>query len=123
MLSVGIQNNVALNKLFRIDIHRHEQTFACSCCKATRIRQDHASAYSCKKIGCPAICRNEIKEGFVNMMQSSHESLRKDVNQSIYSLFFEILDFLLTKKITLVAEVAFQHYLREPQLERLSQIS
>ncbi len=76
-----------------------------------------------KKIGCPAICRDEIKEGFVNTMQSSHESLGKDTNQSIYSLFFEILDFLLTKQITLVAEAAFQHHLWAPQLERLSQIA
>lgn len=76
-----------------------------------------------KKIGCPAICRDEIKEGFVNTMQSSHESLGKDVNQSIYCLFFEILDFLLTKQITLVAEAAFQHLLWAPQLERLLQIS
>lgn len=56
-------------------------------------------------------------------MQSSHESLGKDTNQSIYSLFFEILDFLLTKQITLVAEAAFQHHLWAPQLERLSQIA
>lgn len=76
-----------------------------------------------KKIGCPAICRDEIKEGFVNTMQSSHEALGRDVNQSIYSLFFEILDFLLTKQITLVAEAAFQHHLWAPQLEGLSQIS
>jgi predicted kinase len=76
-----------------------------------------------RKIGCPAICRDEIKEGFVNTTQSSHESLGKDVNQNIYSLFFEILDFLLTRQITLVAEAAFQHHLWAPPLERLSQIS
>jgi adenylate kinase family enzyme len=28
-----------------------------------------------RKIGCPAICRDEIKEGFVNTMKSDHESL------------------------------------------------
>jgi cytidylate kinase len=76
-----------------------------------------------RKIGCPAICRDEIKEGFVNTMQSSHESLGKDINQSIYSLFFEILDFLLTKQITLVAEAAFQHHLWAPPLEKLSRIA
>jgi predicted kinase len=76
-----------------------------------------------RKIGCPAICRDEIKEGFVNTMQSSHESLGKDVNQNIYGVFFEILDFLITKQITLVVEAAFQHHLWAPQLERLSHIS
>ncbi|HEY9642602.1 MAG TPA: AAA family ATPase [Coleofasciculaceae cyanobacterium] len=76
-----------------------------------------------QKIGCPAICRDEIKEGFVNTMQSSHESLGKDVNQNIYSLFFEILDFLLTKQITLVAEAAFQHHLWASPLEKLSRIA
>ncbi len=76
-----------------------------------------------RKIGCPAVCRDEIKEGFVNTMGSNHESLGKDVNQGIYSTFFEILDFLLSKQITLIAEAAFQHNLWAPQLERLSQTS
>lgn len=74
-----------------------------------------------RKVGCPAICRDEIKEGFVNTMESSHESLGKDVNQGIYTTFFEILDFFLSKQITLVAEAAFQHNLWASPLERLSQ--
>ncbi|PZV04288.1 MAG: hypothetical protein DCF22_25590, partial [Leptolyngbya sp.] len=76
-----------------------------------------------RKIGCPAICRDEIKEGFVNTMKSSHESLGKDVNQGIYSTFFETLDFLLSRQITLIAEAAFQHNLWAPPLETLSCIS
>jgi predicted kinase len=76
-----------------------------------------------RKIGCPTMCRDEVKEGFVNTMQSSHESLGKNVNQEIYSTFFEILEFLLSKQITLVAEAAFQHKLWAPPLEQLSQIS
>lgn len=76
-----------------------------------------------RKIGCPAICRDEIKEGFVNTMKSDRESLGKDVNQSIYNTFFEILEFLLIKQITLVAEAAFQHHLWATPLERLLQIS
>lgn len=69
------------------------------------------------------MCRDEIKEGFVNTMKSSHEALGKDVNKGIYSTFFEILDFLLSKQITLIAEAAFQHHLWTPPLEKLSQIS
>jgi predicted kinase len=76
-----------------------------------------------KKIGCPAICRDEIKEGFVNTMKSSHESLAKDTNQGIYNTFFEILEFFITKQITLIAEAAFQHHLWASPLERLLQIS
>jgi predicted kinase len=76
-----------------------------------------------RKIGCPAICRDEIKEGFVNTMKSSHEFLGKDVNQGVYSTFFETINFLLSKQITLVAEAAFQHHLWAPPLEQLSQIS
>ena len=74
-----------------------------------------------RKVGCPAICRDEIKEGFVNTMESSHESLGKDVNQGIYTTFFEILGFFLSKQITLVAEAAFQHNLWASPLERFSQ--
>ena len=76
-----------------------------------------------RKIGCPAVCRDEIKEGFVNTMKSNHESLGKDVSQEIYGIFFEIVEFLLTRQITLIAEAAFQHHLWAPSLERLSQIS
>lgn len=76
-----------------------------------------------KQIGCPAICRDDIKAGFVNTMQSSHELLGKEINQHIYNIFFETLEVLLAKQITLVAEAAFQHHLWAPPLERLSQIS
>lgn len=76
-----------------------------------------------RKIGCPAICRDEIKEGFVNTMKSSHELLGKEVSQNIYNTFFETLDFLLAKQITLIAEAAFQHHLWAQPLERLSQVS
>lgn len=76
-----------------------------------------------RKIGCPAICRDEIKEGFVNTMKSDHESLGKNVKQDIYSIFFEILEFMLKKQITLVAEAAFQHHLWTPPLERFLDIS
>jgi predicted kinase len=75
------------------------------------------------KIGCPAICRDDIKAGFVNTMRSSHASLGKEVNQAIYSTFFEVVEFLLSRQITLVAEAAFQHHLWTPPLERLLQIS
>jgi predicted kinase len=75
------------------------------------------------QIGCPVICRDEIKEGFVNTMQSSHESLGQDVNREIYNTFFETLEFLLSKQITLLAEAAFQHNLWALPLERLSHLS
>ncbi|NJK50927.1 AAA family ATPase [Candidatus Gracilibacteria bacterium] len=72
-----------------------------------------------KKVGCPAICRDEIKEGFVNTMNSSHESLGNNVNKEIYDIFFGVLNYLISNKISIVAEAAFQHKLWLPQLEPL----
>ena len=76
-----------------------------------------------RQVRCPALCRDEFKEGFVNTANSSHESLGKDVNRDIYDTFFQAVELLLTKGITLVIEAAFQHKLWFAKLEHLQKIS
>lgn len=72
-------------------------------------------------IHCPAFCRDEFKEGFVNAAQSSHSQLGDDLNWEIYETFFQAIELMLSKGITLIAEAAFQHKLWAPKLEPLSQ--
>jgi len=74
-------------------------------------------------IRCPFISRDEIKEGLVNTLQSSPESLDIDLNRHVYHTFFDTLEFLLNQQITLIAEAAFQHKLWSPKLEPLLKIS
>lgn len=72
------------------------------------------------KIHCPALCRDEFKEGYVHTMAASHESLGKDVNRQLYDTFFEIIRFVIAKKISVVIEAAFQHKLWQPKLQELA---
>jgi predicted kinase len=71
-----------------------------------------------KAVRCPAICRDEIKEGLVNTTGEAGET-GDAVGREVYETFFETLRYLLSRKITLVAEAAFQHALWAPKLEEL----
>jgi predicted kinase len=75
-----------------------------------------------KTIRCPAICRDEIKEGYVNSAGRVDHS-DDAIGRHVYETFFSAIQFLLTHQITLVAEAAFQHKLWAPKLEELRQIA
>jgi predicted kinase len=75
-----------------------------------------------RAVRCPAICRDEIKEGFVNTIGAAGES-GDDIARRVYGLFFDTVKFLLSHRITLVAEAAFQHKLWAPKLELLREIA
>ena len=72
-----------------------------------------------REIRCPAFCRDEFKEGFVNTMNGSHDALGDDVNRGIYETFFQAVELMVSKGISLVVEAAFQHKLWAPKLEPL----
>jgi predicted kinase len=78
-----------------------------------------------RAVRCPAICRDEIKEGFVNTAGQSSEIAKPgdDVAWRVYETFFDTLTLLLSRRITLVAEAAFQHKLWAPKLQPLRDIA
>ena len=60
-------------------------------------------------IGCPAICRDEIKEGMVHAHGAEFHAARGDpLTQRTYPLFFRVVRLLLEEGVTVVAEAAFQ---------------
>ena len=59
-------------------------------------------------VRCPALCRDEVKEGLVNAIGEIEES-RRDLQQEAYDAFFDAIELLLRHHVTLVAEAAFQH--------------
>lgn len=64
------------------------------------------------EIGCPAICRDEIKEGMVHAHGPGFEPAVSDpLTQRTYPLFFEVVKLLVAGGVTIVAEAAFQHRL------------
>jgi predicted kinase len=75
-----------------------------------------------RAIPCPAICRDEIKEGFVNTTGQAGGG-GDDLARHVYEVFFETVQRLLGHRITLIAEAAFQHKLWAPKLEPLREIA
>jgi adenylate kinase family enzyme len=76
-----------------------------------------------RTIRCPIISRDEIKEGLVNTLKNSEILFEADLNGDVYNTFFETIEFLLRKNITLVSEAAFQHKLWTPKLNSLKKIA
>jgi predicted kinase len=60
-------------------------------------------------IPCPAICRDEIKEGMVHAYGPGFEAGPSDeLTQRTFPLFFEVIRTLVAGGVTVVAEAAFQ---------------
>ena len=73
-----------------------------------------------KAVPCPAICRDEIREGLVHTSAPRTPDEDRAIAWRIYDLFFATLELLVDGGVTLVAEAAFQHALWEPKLTPLA---
>jgi predicted kinase len=71
-------------------------------------------------VGCPALCRDEIKEGMVASHPGFVAATSDPLTMRTYDLFFEAIALFLAAEVTLVAEAAFQHPLWQRGLDRLS---
>lgn len=60
-------------------------------------------------VGCPALSRDEIKEGMVLSNRGFVAASSDPLTRRTYELFFEAMTLLLRAEVTLVAEAAFQH--------------
>lgn len=60
-------------------------------------------------IGCPALCRDEIKEGMVATTPGFVPGPSDPLTQRSYGLFFAAIRLFLEHGVTHVAEAAFQH--------------
>ena len=72
------------------------------------------------RIGCPAICRDEIKEGMVLSHGPGFVAGVSDpLTMRTFPLFFSTLELLLRGGVTLVGDAAFQHTLWSQGLQPL----
>jgi len=71
---------------------------------------------------CPRISRDEIKEGLIRTTGQPGAS-GDDIAWRVYETFFDTVELLLDRHVTLIAEAAFQHTLWAPKLERLREIA
>jgi predicted kinase len=72
------------------------------------------------KIYCPVLSRDEFKEGYINTLRLAHNQLNSSVDLHIYDTFFEAINLLISKGISIVIEAAFQDKLWRPKLLDLS---
>jgi len=76
-----------------------------------------------RAIRCPAIVRDEIKEGMVHAVGDFTPSGGDELTVRTYPLFFETVRRLLEAGTTVVAEAAFQDTVWRRHLEPLSEIA
>ena len=77
-----------------------------------------------RAIPCPAICRDELKEGMAHAAGPAFQGGHGDpLTQRTLPLFFDVLRALLEGGVTLVAEAAFQDRLWRPGLEPLTALA
>lgn len=74
---------------------------------------------------CPAICRDEIKEGLVlGAEPESFAPQRGDAaNHRATAAFFDVVELMLQRGVTLVAEAAFQHHRWAPRLTAFGELA
>lgn len=70
-------------------------------------------------VGCPAICRDEIKEGMVHAAAGFRAGPGDELSRQTLPTFFSVLELLLRAGVTTIAEAAFQDRLWRPGLEQL----
>jgi predicted kinase len=70
-----------------------------------------------RAIGCPAICRDEIKEGMVHNTPDFVAARGDELTMRTLPVFFGALDLLIRAGVTTVAEAAFQDRVWSPRLE------
>jgi predicted kinase len=71
-------------------------------------------------VGCPAICRDEIKEGMVHTTKGFVPAPGDELTARTLPAFFGVLELLLRAGVTTVAEAAFTGKVWRPRLEPLA---
>jgi predicted kinase len=74
-------------------------------------------------VGCPAICRDEIKEGMAHATPGFVPEPVDELTMRTLPAFFGVLELLLRAGVTTVAEAAFQDRLWRPGLEPLRNLA
>jgi predicted kinase len=76
-----------------------------------------------RQIGCPAICRDEIKEGMVYTARDFVAAPSDELTLRTLPTFFQVLELLLSAGVTTVAEAAFQDRIWRPRLTPLAELA
>jgi predicted kinase len=72
-----------------------------------------------RAVACPAVCRDEIKEGMVHATPGFVGEADDDLSRRTLPVFFAVIELLLKAGVTTVAEAAFQDHVWRPRLTPL----
>jgi predicted kinase len=70
-----------------------------------------------RAVGCPAICRDEIKEGMAYSSPGFVPGPGDELTMRTLPVFFGVLEVLLRAGVTTIADAAFQDHVWRPHLE------
>ena len=87
--------------------------------RAARLGKTTLAHEIARAVGCPAICRDEIKEGMVHATPGFVPGPGDELTMRTLSAFFGVLELLLAAGVTTVAEAAFQDRIWRPYLAPL----
>jgi len=73
-----------------------------------------------KELKCPLISRDELKEGYINTLGANLKNSNNSDALHIYNTFFEVINLLISKGISIIIEAAFQDKLWKPKLSNLA---
>lgn len=76
-----------------------------------------------RAVGCPAICRDEIKEGMAHATPGFAPGPGDQLTVRTVPVFFGVLKLLLRAGVTVVAEAAFQDRVWRPGLQPLQSLA
>jgi predicted kinase len=76
-----------------------------------------------RSVGCPAICRDEIKEGMMHATAGFVPRTGDELTVRTLPVFFGVLELLLRAGVTTVAEAAFQDRVWRPRLAPLEDLA
>jgi predicted kinase len=68
-------------------------------------------------VGCPAICRDEIKEGMAHSCPGFTPASGDELTMRTLPVFFGVVELLLRAGVTTIADAAFQDHVWRPRLE------
>jgi predicted kinase len=70
-----------------------------------------------RAVGCPAICRDEIKEGMAHSCPGFTPASGDELTMRTLPVFFGVVELLLRAGVTTIADAAFQDHVWRPYLE------
>jgi predicted kinase len=74
-------------------------------------------------LGCPAVCRDEIKEGMLVAATDFDATPGDELSLRARAVFFDVLGLLVEGGVTVVAEAAFQNHVWSPNLAPLADVT